>query len=236
MGRVIVAVKSCQRDMAAGFHQAIRETWGAALKRKGIQTFFFVAEDTGPNKRTVRTYASDEKALSCPDTYEGLPFKTRAICQWMKSKLFDHLFICDVDTIIDADKLLASGFENYDYSGYFKKGQEEIGQSFWYEDSHGQYPDCYSWASGGMGYFLSHFAVGYVSSVYPTVWAEDMYVGQVLGPKIAIGLLHAGALDLGTNHYRKSPKTPAWTPDVLRRIYQYGTPEQGLERVYEQAV
>jgi hypothetical protein len=78
-----------------------------------------------------------------------------------------------------------------------------------------------------MGYFLSLSAAQLIAETFPKYWAEDMYVGQVIGKEIERGNMTGMALPMtdATSHYRKSPKDPAFTPDLLRRIYYEGGPE-----------
>lgn len=95
--------------------------------------------------------------LGVPDDYGHLPEKTRAICKYAEG--FDYLFKCDTDTYASISRLLASGFEQYDYSGYVL-------------DS--------GYCSGGAGYWLSQKAMRIVAE-QPIVWEyEDMQVGLTL--------------------------------------------------------
>lgn len=71
-----------------------------------------------------------------------------------------------------------------------------IGTTFHYRDAHGNYPNCHPWASGGVGYFLSRSAAQLVARSEPNVWAEDMFVGQVLGPHIQNGEITAADLPI----------------------------------------
>ncbi len=233
MSRLLVAVKSCHRDREAGFHDVIRETWGRDLKNLGVEVRFFMGHNGGPikghNAGPAFTMQKDESIVDAADTYEALPHKTRGIAKWSLDRMFDHIFLCDNDTIVNAKELMKLPFEIFDYAGHFKGGQAELGQTFYYKDHAGEYPNCYAWASGGMGYFISKQAATIVADVFPKFWAEDMYVGQCLGPLIQNGTYFGGALEMNrvaTWHYRKSPKDPKFTADILRMIYQDGGPEK----------
>ena len=179
-----IAVKSCVQHRDAGFHQAIRDTWGASLDVK-----FFLG---GPSA------ASDEISLDCPDDYHSLPLKTKAICQWAVGQDVEHVFLCDTDTFLLPNKLLSCGFENYDYVG---KIDRPLGSRRRYiaVDRDGlmlEYPFAFPWASGGFGYFLSRKAFTIIANSAPYGWAEDLWVGQVLGPRYETGeikMLHVGA-------------------------------------------
>lgn len=226
--KLLVAIKSCQRDLELGFHEAIRDTWGKDFLHKiaaNTEVRYFIGNGT------TRYY--DEVQLTCADDYLGLPRKTQEICKWAGDR-YDHIFLCDNDTFVKPVELMQSGFINYDYSGYFCGGQGEVHTRFDYKDHMGEYPQSYPWCSGGIGYFLSQKAADIVARTSPTVWAEDMYVGQVLGPWIESNVLKAGHIEINnvaTWHHRESKMYPKFTPDMLRRIYRDGDPQ----KLYDEA-
>jgi hypothetical protein len=230
---LLVAVKSCCRDRDAGFHDAIRETWGRDLKQLGVQVMFFIGHASSgyfmahPNGE-AKTLQRDEVVVDAADDYNSLPHKTRGIAKWAMPKMVDHIFICDNDTTINVKNLLTLPFKFFDYSGHFAGGESELGRTFSYKDHMGEYPECHPWASGGLGYFISKSAAALISDSYPRVWAEDMYVGQVLGPEIRKGNLMAGALNINrvaTWHYPKTEGYPKFTPKILRDMYVNGEPQ-----------
>lgn len=219
-----VIVKSCSRDRNLGFHDVIRETWGASLAALGVNVRFAFADPT-----TVVRESDEINFPECPDTYLGLPTKTWYISLYANRKGFQHVFLCDNDTLINPEKLVSCGWESYDYAGYFCRGQEEVGKTFYYKDHMGQYPNCNTWTSGGLGYFLSNKALRFVAAEPPTIWAEDMYVGQVIGPKIRSGEIKAAHIPLDkriTWHFRKRNAFPVFTPGLLREIYKAGGPDE----------
>lgn len=216
---LLVAVKSCQRHADLGYHQAIRDTWG-----RGLDVRFFMGRgDTG-------RYA-DETALNCADDYESLPWKTKAILEAFlspKQNIWQYIFLCDNDTFIDPEKLLWLRFADYDYSGYFNRSAMSV---FSYRDERGNwYPRCYSWASGGIGYFLNKKAASLVVEQYPHVWAEDMYVGQVLGPYVQKSQISVKSLenfkDVASWHFRRTKKYPTrYSPEMMYRSWILGNPQ-----------
>jgi hypothetical protein len=215
---LLIAVKSCQADQDRGLHDAIRSTWGVSAKALGIEVRFFVAA-------SFTAHQSDEIHLKCQDDYESLPFKTREICRWAFGKMFSHIFLCDTDTVVSPRKLLASGFEKFDYAG---KIDRPLGVTFRYETISRQgvkelHPNCYPWASGGYGYFLSRKAFTMVTSEYPTTWAEDFWVSQILSPFIASGEITALNMPRGTcsDHYPNGAdpnKLISWIKETSARI------------------
>jgi hypothetical protein len=202
---LLVAVKSCREHLDLGYHDIIRATWGQALRGKALVRFFVghTASDyfMAHPKAKARLLQNDEVEVDAADDYHSLPFKTRAICQWVLAKNIDNIFLCDTDTYVNAGKLLTCGYERYDYVG---KISRPLGETFPYEavDRAGigtLIDNCHPWASGGYGYFLSKNAAWEISDTYPKGWAEDLWVGQVLGKEIQKGRL--SALDLPAGSY-----------------------------------
>lgn len=222
---LLVAVKSCRQGRALGYHQAIRDTWG-----RGLDVRFFMGvpieerlTSAGPSVN------SDEEILDCKDDYESLPFKTRAILQWSIERKHDYTFLCDNDTFLKPDKLLRTDFERYDYSGRFGE-HPEIGSIFSYTDGRGNfYPNCHPWASGGIGYFLSRRAAECVVQYTPKIWAEDMHVGQCLGPYIRSGEFTACDLknfhNVAAWHFLRTRKYPLYSTEMMYRSWTIGNPQ-----------
>lgn len=141
---ILIAIESCKehKDRVA----AQRDTWA-----KGSNIIAF-----------------DGESLDVPDDYNSLPQKTQAICRWAFLNEIDYLFKIDTDTYVNVERLLASGFENYDYTGYVLD---------WLE-----VPYC-----SGPAYWLSRKAFEIVANAdlsqfrdpsYPN--AEDVIVGRIL--------------------------------------------------------
>ena len=108
----------------------------------------------------------DGKLLGVADGYLDLPIKVQAICKWALERKYDFLFKADVDTFIWIDRLMASGFEQHDYSGW---------TSEW------KMPAETNYCSGGAGYWLSKKAMKIVAEAALTKdTAEDRWVGRVL--------------------------------------------------------
>lgn len=188
MNKLLIAVKSCIKDLDAGFHQVIRETWQQDAKQLGIDVRFFVGQ--GLEERRALRYQPDEIGVAVADDYDNLPFKTQQICLWATGKMYPYIFLCDTDTFLVPRLMLESGYDRSDYAGRFNgntltplTGYKTVSRS-----GHSvTYPTCYPWASGGYGYFLGRKAFTEVAYTVPKTWAEDFYVGQTLGPLAATG-------------------------------------------------
>ena len=228
MGQLLIAVKSCFKNMELGAHDAIRATWGQALRGK-VPVKFFLGRDT-PLDRTFQNNdprnsyipKSDEVIVDAPDTYEGLAFKTRAICGYVASKNISHVLMVDTDTCVFPKRLLTSGYEQFDYAG---RWNGEMGAPAGPRDVRiaanalATMPYCYSWCSGG-GYLLSSDAVREVADKYPQPMQtggfagnEDLWVGQILGPLVEKGLLTAGEFNPPILKYHVDPQGNSNTYD-----------------------
>ena len=195
--RLLIAIKSCRHDRDRGHHDAIRETWGRDVTEADLR--FFVGQGN-----TISDLAEDEEVVNVLDDYESLPLKTEAILRWFLSQNYDYVFLCDTDTYIVVPKLMKCGFEKVDYMG---RNTWPLGVTRRYAstDRHGNiWPtfDAFAWMSGGYGYFLSRKAAEYVIDNMPELWAEDMCVGQVLGPLYQQGIIKIQNMEPGiTFHF-----------------------------------
>jgi hypothetical protein len=181
--KILIAILSCVRDTGNGFNQAVRETWLKDLN--GADYCFFL----GRGAKIRPDDYPDEFILDCPDDYLGLPYKTKALLKAASD--YEYIFKVDTDTYVVPDRLLQSDFYNYDYVGHFN-GAIGVPNVI--------YGKCYSWASGGSGYWLSKKAAEIVanaevlpSSICPIskIPCEDLWIGQVLGPSIEKGIITA---------------------------------------------
>lgn len=182
--RPLIGVMSCIRDAQNGCHDAIRRTWVRHLV-PGIEYRIFVGQG-------AISLTADEIQLNVNDDYAHLPEKSQAMCAWALSNGYDHLFKADRDTYLSPKRLLASGFERFDYSGHFP-GHPVEG----YLPTDGRplsdYCDCrgvYPYASGGPGYWRSAKAMQAVVEA-PLDWkrldnkgnpAEDLWMPNILLP------------------------------------------------------
>ena len=213
---LLIAVKSCQAHRS--YHQAIRDTWG----RYFPQVIFFMGDGHGHE-------VEDEVSLNCPDDYMSLPTKTKHILSWsLTYRDFAHVYLCDNDTFVQPSRFANLEYQNYDYSGYMNK-LCPVGETAFYKDHIGVWPNCHPWTSGGVGYFLSSRAATAVSEQTPDVWAEDLWVGQVIGPEIQAGRFTGSHLEnfheVAAWHMRRTKKYPQYKPEMMYRSWQLGNPD-----------
>jgi len=214
---LLLAVKSCERDAQQGFHQAIRETWGTYAN---APVNFFIG-----GERVLSVVSGDEVRLNCPDGYWELPHKTKAILQWFLGWTeHSHIFLMDCDTFVSPE-FFQLNYQEYDYAGRFGfwPTGTKMGTTFAYNDGLGNTIDpCHAWASGGYGYFLSRKAAQLVVDSTPMSWAEDLWVGQVLGPHIIDGSVKGHDFEYDGRmvwHIHKGKNQP-FTPQRIRDYFQ----------------
>jgi hypothetical protein len=228
--KLLVAVKSCNRDKANGCHQAIRETWGKDFPAN-VDVRFFV----GSGGLSDDWLLTDEIRVNADDTLVALPVKVRKMAEWSVEHGYDYSYFCDVDTFVIPKRLLASGFENYDYFGRFMiSGVPQLIKDF--KDGRlGTVHNVWNYASGGVGYFLSYKAAELIATMIPVHYAEDFSVGQVLGPLTNSGELKVAyppKFDLycawhyctwGKTRYCW-PNSVGFNPQWMRDSYKKGQP------------
>ncbi len=102
----------------------------------------------------------DEIMLPVADDYMHLPYKVRALHRWAATQDFDYIYKCDTDTYVNLERLMNSGFEEYDLSG----GQTQAPGNI----------------AGGGGYWLSRKASQLLLDAPIKYWAEDGWVTDVM--------------------------------------------------------
>jgi Galactosyltransferase len=133
---------------------AVRETWlkDAIAHPEVTAKFFFGKSDVTP--------AEDEVNLPVPDDYANLAPKTLEILKWSVANGFDYSLLCDDDTIVYVDRLVAEikTTPDLDYGGH----------------QHGNV------CTGGPGYIVSKKAAEAVIRNFHQNWAEDVSVAKSL--------------------------------------------------------
>ena len=215
---LIIAVKSCQAHQS--YHQAIRDTWGPTVH---APVLFFMGGNTN------RVF-EDEHVVPSPDDYMSLPTKTQQILRWLvRNETFDHVYLCDNDTFVRSSRFANLEYPKYDYSGHMNK-LCDVGKTAFYRDHIAVFNECHPWASGGIGYFLSHRAAKLIAFCEPNVWAEDLWVGQVMGPQIQEKKMFGSHLENFNEHaawhFKRTRKYPQYDPEMMYRSWELGTPDK----------
>lgn len=217
--KLLIAVKSCHQHKERGYHDVIRRTWGQHCQPKFFVGLPFSFEDN---------WAADEVIIQAGDDYLSLPGKTQAILHFSLRREYDFTFLCDNDTFIVPHLLMLSGFAKYDYAGHFNW---EVGRTYPYAavgpgwQVHQRIDNCYPWASGGVGYFVSRKAAEIISEADISSWAEDLWVGQVLG-KAKVDIGHLNIEGRSAWHFPKTKEQSTYTPEtdwMQRMENRYGS-------------
>lgn len=172
--KLLVGITSCKRDEECGYNDTVRQTWFPDSNRI-FETRFFVGLSDLPAK-------PDTVMLGCPDDYNSLPYKTRAMAEWALLNGFDFMYKCDRDTYVVPGRLRALHFQPYDYYGHFPLHPVD-GPITSPPDPAGHYV----YASGGCGYILSRRAMEVLRATEVTDWAEDRWVGDTLAKNKIMG-------------------------------------------------
>lgn len=164
--KVLIAIESCLRDRH--LHAAHRNTWVRELS--GADLKFFMGGTGTPEP--------DEEFLPVADDYISLPFKTKTICHWAIARGYDYLFKADSDTFIHPGRLLASGFEKYEYTGFYLGHPRGEGYD-WVKRG--------AYASGGSGYWLCRRAMEFIAGADLKQDYIDPQKGSTLGEDLQVG-------------------------------------------------
>jgi len=180
--KVLISIASCLMYTKTGENQIARDLWLNSLP-SNVEVRFLLGNGQPTEQQDLDVQQSwldrghryqnntslvpiveytplqDELLFSLPDSYKHCTFKVREGYRWALDNSFDFVFQGCVDTYIDVQRLLDSGFENYDYIG----------------DNHG-FAAC-----GGKGYWLSKKALEICKDSHVDTWAWDSWTGSILG-------------------------------------------------------
>ena len=148
----IILISTYNGSRERGDNDAIRKTY---LKEWGhLVPHMFIYDRTG------RALQCDEIAVPSPVGFMNGAFKTRYAIRWALYHDHDYAFIVPTDCYVIVPRLLASGYERHDYTGYQVPDEGHIG--------------------GGSGYWLSKRAMEAAAAADPLIDYEDRWVGNVV--------------------------------------------------------
>lgn len=210
--KILVAVESCKANRH--LHQAMLETW---LHDTVCDFKFFIGGINEPEDHEVW--------IPCLDSYDNLAVKTRGICKWAKERGYDFLFKCDTDTVVHPGRLLASGYQHFNYMG--GENADTLPSTL-----NVAFPDCkgqkISFASGGAGYWLSLEAMSVVMKAQVVSSpAEDVYISGALGSAHISPVWHNGyrwrpgeSVKGATTFHLSSALQVKYRPELMYEYYQ----------------
>ena len=188
--KILIAISSWANGAYKGYNQSQRDTWLKDLVRyPNVDYRFFIGdgnptnEDEGALRSTFTQVESghteqpdhirgvkpptftpkeDEVVLpNVPDDYMHVSFKDKALLRWAYTREYEFVFVCDADTYVDVDRLMRSGFERHDYSGF------PFG----------------IFGAEGMGFWLSRKMIPLIVDEPVHVWGADQFIGDILHRK-----------------------------------------------------
>jgi hypothetical protein len=184
--KCLIAISTCYDFEKNGNNNALRATWLPDVKLfPGLDYKFFFGFGQGAATATL-----PEDSILLPDVlddYGNLTYKTRGSLQWAHAEGYDFVFRCFPDTYVRVARLMACGYDTFDYYGDFR------GDPSTNEVTHQR---AQNYASGGPGYWLSRRAVELlIDAPVLGVWrdeltpyVEDLWVGNILGRHLELKL------------------------------------------------
>lgn len=213
--KLLVGIVSCWRDEENGNNDVVRQTWLPFAQRIFDARFFIGQGDTHPRDDTVR--------FACPDDYNSLPYKVKAMAGFALINGYDFMYKCDRDTYVVPERLRVLNFTPYDYYGHFPLHPVD-GPITSPPDPAGHYV----YASGGCGYILSRRAMEVLVKAEVTDWAEDRWVGDTMAKNGIMGY-HDCRFWFKPGAHTSSPYamischlsrgTDNYTPDDMRAVH-----------------
>jgi len=198
--RILFAVNSWDHDAKRGCHQAIRETWGKDVAPADLR--FFVPRTQN------HCLLADEVFVDVPRDYDYVSREILEILRWSLQERYDFTVLVSNDVFVLPQKILKCGFETSDYSGFFHEPNVPLGSVIPYPykcmfntaEGYGIERNLYNWADGGDGRIFSRKAAEAIvqNSEAAAYWfaADDIFIGQVLGPLIQLGEISAWSMGL----------------------------------------
>lgn len=162
---ILIAIASCEAHAERA--KVCVETWA-----KTWDGPYYMQRGLAPDQAAIYNepinlcvHVFDGRKLNVGDEYKDLPAKIQAICGWALKRKYGWLLKVDTDTFVWIDRIMASGFEKFDYRGW----------------THEPTPPEEQYASGGAGYWLSAKAMRVIAEAELTDdTCEDRWVGAVL--------------------------------------------------------
>lgn len=108
MSKIALAIKSCHRY--AERRAAQQETW---LQTWPHDFYYLIG-------KPYATPVADALHCDVSDAFADIAPKILHACRYALEQNTEHLVVCDDDTYIRPERLLASGFEKFDYFGFLR--------------------------------------------------------------------------------------------------------------------
>jgi hypothetical protein len=165
--KILIAIKSAHSE--AERRTAQRGTW---LQNVTVADYkFFLGFPESDEEDVITLPVTDGPLWDSPRKYHRtlvLVRKVEALIEYALELDYDYAFVCDDDAYVRPDLLLASGFEQHDYSGFTERHYAlECGE--------------YRWVTGGSGYWLSRCAMNVIHAAgLHCARVDDIAIGETL--------------------------------------------------------
>ena len=106
--KILLALVACHTKQR--YSDLQRQTWVQKIPVQADYRFFF-------GRGGTRSPKPDEVFLDCDDSHNGLPAKIQKIIRWAYDHGYDYVMKCDDDVVLDPERLLKSGFAQFDFTG-----------------------------------------------------------------------------------------------------------------------
>ena len=115
---ILIAIASCEAHAERA--KVCVETWA-----KTWDGPYYMQRGLAPDQAAIYNepinlcvHVFDGRKLNVGDEYKDLPAKIQAICGWALKRKYGWLLKVDTDTFVWIDRIMASGFEKFDYRGF----------------------------------------------------------------------------------------------------------------------
>lgn len=156
---MVIAVITCDAEPYRQRQAMQRQTWIPLAQQAGY---------------TVEVF--DGVTLGVPDDYLSLPLKTKALCQWALGHGYQHVLKIDDDGYLNVKNFR---LVEQDYAG-IPAPANDLGCGRFGISAFTKGTIKFHYASGG-AYWLSRRAMETILAAHLDDWAEDRWVGQVMG-------------------------------------------------------
>ena len=215
--KALIAVMGAEVHSQNGIQQASRETWA-----KDISLFadfrVFVGQGEMPLKE-------DEVRVDVPDIKDYILYKVVALLRWALERNYEHILKIDTDLFVNCTEMVRENYSGIDYVG---SPVGKLGEYYAGTNCYGFLQGSATWLSAKAAKIVVDEVVRKMDSLLPDAQkyngiicpyphSEDLWIAQVLTPRILSGELRARA----DNRYAEGPLTfhfgydkgmPYWMP------------------------
>lgn len=194
--KTLIAILSCESYRINGNNQAMHDTWLPYVANEASVDYkIFMGQGSKCDKE-------DEVFLNVPDGYQYVTYKARAMHKYAADHGYTHIFKCYPDTYVCLSRLMASGFQKYDYVGNFACR-----------------PVAGPYCTGGAGYWVSRKA--YENLIDAHIPTEDVIIESSSRRPLRIGR-SPRRLELPTTtrvvHNTLMWADDKWTGEILAKL------------------